>query len=145
MVIKIHLRSEQECNNLLAEVRKLLDKEVISKSKPEFGGYIFRLLTRDKNDNTKCLILNMKNLNQSVKYKHFNMESIQNLLNMIEPEVFITSIDLKYAFFSVPIYEENVKILKLFVKDYCKFVYMSNGYGPAMCIFTKITKTQFIY
>ena len=45
------------------EVRKSLDKGVIVKSKPEFGNYISGVLTRDKKDNTKRLILNLKNLN----------------------------------------------------------------------------------
>ena len=86
------------------EVRKLLVKGVISNSKPEYGDYISGVFTRDKNDNTKRLILNLKNLDQSVKYKHF-------IISIIEPEVFMAPIDLKHAFFSVPIYEDQPKCL----------------------------------
>ena len=43
---RIHLRSVQESNNLLAEVRKLLGKGVIVKSKPEFGDYISGVFKR---------------------------------------------------------------------------------------------------
>lgn len=103
------------------------------------------MFKRDKKDNTKRLILNLKNLNQSVKYKHFKMKFMQNLLNMMEPEVFIASIDFKDTFFFDPIYEDHQKYLKFFVKDNYKFVYMRNGCGSAICIFTKITKRSFTY
>ena len=73
------------------------------------------------------------------------MESIQNLLIMVEPMVFMASIDLKDAFFSVPVYENHQKSLKFFVKDNYEFVCMPNGYDPAMRIFTKITKIPFTY
>ena len=96
----------------MEKVKKLLNKEVIVKGKSEFGHCISGLFTRDKKDNTK---VNKKNLNQSLKYKHFKFESIQNLLNMIEPGVFVASIDLKVAFFSVPIDKYYQKFLNLFV------------------------------
>ena len=137
---KIRLKSVQESNNFLAKVRRLLEKGVIIKGKPEFGDYISGVFTRDKKDDTKHLILNLKNLNQSVKYKHFEMESIQNLLNMMEPEVFMASVSLKDASFSVSIYEDHQNFSKFLVEDYYKFACMPKGYGPAMCIFTKITK-----
>ena len=127
----------------MAEVRKLLDKGVIVKSKAEFCDYISGEFARDKKNNTKRLILNLKNLIQNVKYEHFKMESIQNLLKMVEPGMFMEYIDLKDAFFSVLIYEYYQKCLKFFVKDYYKFPCMPNGYGPAMRIFTKITKRPF--
>ena len=96
----------------MEKVKKLLNKEVIVKGKSEFGHCISGLFTRDKKDNTK---VNKKNLNQSLKYKHFKFESIQNLLNMIEPGVFVSSIDLKVAFFSVPIDKYYQKFLNFFV------------------------------
>ena len=111
---KIHLRSVQESNNLLAEVRKLLGEGVIVKCKPQFGDYFTAAFTRNKKDNTKRLKLNLKSLNQSVKYKYVKMKSIKNLLNMIEPGVFMVSIDLKDVFFSVPIYEDHQKCLIFF-------------------------------
>ena len=96
------------------EVRKLLEKVVIVKSKPEFCDYISGVFTRDKKDKSKRFILYLKSVNQSVKYKHFKTESIQILLYMIEPGVFMASIDLKDAFFTVSIYEDHQNFLKVF-------------------------------
>ena len=48
------------------------------------------------------MILNLKRLNKFVDYKHFKMESLQNVLELIRPVVSIPSIDLKDAFYLVP-------------------------------------------
>ena len=48
------------------------------------------------------MILNLKRLNKFVDYKHFKMESLQNVLELIRPGVYMASIDLKDAFYSVP-------------------------------------------
>ena len=45
------------------------------------------------------------------------MESIQDV-KMLEPDVFITSKDLKDAFFSVPISHSHQKFLKIFIGEY---------------------------
>ena len=50
------------------------------------------------------MILNLKNFNKFVNYKHFKMESINNVLNIIRPNVYMASKDLNDALFSVPIY-----------------------------------------
>ena len=62
------------------------------------------------------------------------MESIPNVLNVIKKDAFMASIDLKDAFYSVPVVAHHQKYLS---------TYMPNGYGPAMRIFTKITKVPF--
>ena len=57
-----------------------------------------------KKDGSKRMILNLKNFNKFVNYKHFKMESINNVLNIIRPSVYMASIDLKDAFFSASIH-----------------------------------------
>ena len=55
----------------------------------------------------------------------------------------MVSIDLKDAFYSVPVHKNHQAYLTFFVEEYLKFVCMPNGYGPAMRIFTKISKIPF--
>ena len=55
----------------------------------------------------------------------------------------MASIDLKDAFYSAPVHKNQQAYLKFFVEEYLKFVCMPNGYGPAVRIFTKISKTPF--
>ena len=62
-----------------------------------------------------------------VNYKNFKMEFINNVLNIIRPNVFITFIDLKDAFFSVPIHFIHQKYLKFTFDDLFQFTCMPNG------------------
>ena len=89
------------------------------------------------------MILNLKNFNKFICYRHFKMESIQNLLNGIYKDAFMASIDLKDAFYFVPASALHQKYLKFFANEYLKFICIQNGYARAMRIFTKITKVPF--
>ena len=55
----------------------------------------------------------------------------------------MASIDLKDAFFSVPIRSTHRKYLKFTFADLLQFISMPNGYVPAMRVFVKISKLPF--
>ena len=63
------------------------------------------------------------------------MESINNVLNIIRPNVYVASIDLKDACFSVPLHSTHQKYLKFIFHDLFQFKYTSNGYGLAMSLY----------
>ena len=54
----------------------------------------------------------------------------------------MASIDRKDAFYSIPVHKNHEVYLTIFVEEYLKFVFMPNGYGAAMQIFT-ISKILF--
>ena len=85
------------------------------------------------------MILNVKGLNKLIDYKHLKMESLQNVLELIRPGVYMASIDLKDAFYSIPVHKKQQAYSTFFVDEYLKFVCMPNGYVPAMRLFTKIS------
>ena len=58
------------------------------------------------------MILKAKKINKFVNYKDLKMESIHNVINLIKPNVYMTSIDLKDAFLSVSIHNDHQKFLK---------------------------------
>jgi len=138
-----HPISNSESKIIDIEIEKLLNKKVVMESPTENLEFISGVFTREKKDGTKRMILNLKHFNTHINYKHFKIESIQNVLNVVKPNAFMASIDLKDAFYSVPIYKEHQKYLKFFHKKLYKFVCLPNGYGPAMRVFTKITKVPF--
>ena len=140
---KTHPLSKTETKTLQKEVSKLLQKGVIGKTTKTTDDFISGVFTRDKKDGTKRMILNLKRFNTHIQYKHFKMESIQNVINVIRPGDYMASIDLKDAFFSVPIYKPHKKYLKFFLGEFYKFTLMPNGFGPAMREFTKISKVPF--
>ena len=69
------------------------------------------------------------------------MESI--VINLIKPNVYMTCIDLKDAFFSVLIHNDHQKYLKFMFGNLFQFTSMPNGYGLPMRIFTKMSKVPF--
>ena len=71
------------------------------------------------------------------------MKSINNVRNVIKPNAYMISIDLKDSFFSVPIHSTHQKYLKFTFDDLFQFTSMPNGYGPAVRLSTKISKVSF--
>ena len=53
------------------------------------------------------MIQNLKRLNKFADYKHFKIESLQNILELIRPGIYMTSIDLKDAFYLVPVHKSH--------------------------------------
>jgi len=143
--ISAHPFSIEENNVLTEEIKKLLSKGVICPCNHQKIEYISTVFTRDKKDGSKRMILNLKFLNEHINYNHFKIESIKNVLNLIRPGAYMASIDLKDAFFSVPIFPQHQRFLKFYFDRLYQFRCMPQGYGPAMRIFTKITKVPFSY
>ena len=126
------------------KVALLKRKNIFAKANvTENNTFVSGVFTWSKKDGSKPMILNLKGLSKFVDYKHFKMESLQNVLEIIRPGVYMAFIDLKNAFYSVPVHKNHQAYLKFFVEEYLKFVCMPKGYGPAMRIFTKISKIAF--
>ena len=102
------------------------------------------VFTRNKKDGGKHMILNLKQFNTHITYCHCKMESINQVIDIVISIVYMASIELKDAFYSIPIHPELQKYLKLVVlsKIY-QYPCMPNGYGPAIRIFTKVSKVPF--
>ena len=69
------------------------------------------------------------------------MDTLETAINMMKPGVFMASIDLKDAYYSVPIRIAYQKYLKFAfnIKLY-QFTCMRNGLSSATRIFTKLLK-----
>ena len=67
---------------------------------------------RPKKDGSYRMILNLKPLNEFVSYYHFKMDTIHIALKLTRPGCFMASVDLKDAFYSVPVAKEDRKYLK---------------------------------
>ena len=73
----------------------MLKKNVILHISSVNNEFISGIFARHKKDDNKRLILNLKKFNNFVSYKHFKMESIDNVLDLIKPNAYMTSMDLK--------------------------------------------------
>ena len=94
------------------EIEKFLQKEIITLSSFEDGQVISPIFTRAKKDGSHRVTFNLKRLNESVSYHHFKMDTLETAIKLIRPSCFMTSIDLKDAYYSILVALEHQKYLK---------------------------------
>ena len=93
-----------------SEIKKLLAKGIIKKSSHEEGEIVSPIFLREKPDGSHRLILNLKETNKFVENFHFKMETITTILSSVRPNCYMGSIDIKDAYYSVPVCEEDQNI-----------------------------------
>uniref|UniRef100_A0A8W8P3X8 Reverse transcriptase domain-containing protein n=1 Tax=Magallana gigas TaxID=29159 RepID=A0A8W8P3X8_MAGGI len=62
-------------------------------------------------------IINLKPLNNFVETIHFKMETLQTALNLLQKGDFLISVDLKDAYFSIPVHPHHRKYLRFIWKE----------------------------
>ena len=102
--------SAEESTIIQSEIDKLLQKEVPARNEP--GQFISTTFPRPKPDGSHRMILNLKQLNKSVEYEHFKMDTLWTVIRMMKPNCYMASIDIKDAYYSVPIAETDQRYLK---------------------------------
>ena len=123
-----------------------LKKRVIEHTTTEAGEFFSTVFVRPKKDGTHRMILNLKHLNEYVPYHHFKMDTIQTALKLLHPGCFMASVDLKDAYYSVPVAEEDRKYLKFQWEDtYFQFTCLPNGLACAPRLFTKLLKPVYTH
>ena len=129
------------------EIAKLLDQKVIFFA-PDFepGQFVSTIFTRPKKDGGLRLILNLKKFNENVEYRKFKMDSLLSAVDLISPDMWMASVDLKSAYFSCPIALEHQKFLKFIWqgKTY-KFAVLPNELACCPRRFTKLLKPVFAH
>lgn len=128
------------------EVHNLLQKGAIVPSKDEANQFISTIFIVPKPNGKFRPIINLRYLNQFVKYEHFKQETFKVVLDLVQEGDFFTSIDLQDAYFSVPIHPDYQKFLKFsFDGQLLMFRCLPFGLASAPRCFTKILKPIFAY
>ena len=78
-------------------------------SSSEEGEFISSVFVRPKTDGTFRVILNLQCFNEFVQYYHFKMDTLESAIQLMKPGCFMSSIDLKDAYYSGPVAEEDQK------------------------------------
>ena len=139
--IKFNLTEKDIISKLLS---KFEEKGVIVKSQHELGEILSHVFIRPKSDGTHRLILNLSRLNEHVDKITFKMETLKSALHMICKGCFFAKIDLKDAFYSISISNEDRKFLKFeWEGELYEFTCLPNGLSTASRIFTKVLKPVF--
>ena len=133
--------SETEFIVIQNEIEKLLQKQIIKESQHECGELVSPIFLTEKSSGGFRLILNLKKLNQNCDYHHFKMETINSILRLVTKDCYFTSIDIKDAYYSVPIKADHQKWLKfIFDGKLYQFTCLPNGYCQGPLKFTKLLK-----
>ena len=135
---KFSYDDEIHCKNAVSD---LLSKGAIKKCNPCEGQFLSTYLLRDKPNGDKRFILNLKNLNRYVKNDHFKMEDKKTVIYFLNQGDYMATIDLKDAFFIIPIHKKYRKFLRFsFQGNLYEFCCLPFGLCTAPFVFTKILK-----
>ena len=126
---------------LADEVAELCAKSTIERIPPgqEEEGFYSRYFTVPKKDGGLCPILNLKPFNRYIKKATFKMETLQSVIALMVPDLWMESVDLKDAYFHMPIYQGHWKYLRFFINGVAyQFKVAPFGLSSAPRLFTKL-------
>ena len=128
-------------------VDKFVKQQVIeSCSKKDGPGFYSTIFPRQKRDGTVRVIINLKGLNNFVENYHFKMDTVKDVLLLVQPGAYFASIDFKDAYYSVPLAQGIRKFFRFkWGNKLYQFTCMPQGLASAPRIFTKLLKPALAY
>lgn len=123
------------------ELLEMLGKGAIVKVDKANRGFVSGFFVISKSSGGLRPIANLKHLNQFLVYRKFRMEGISNLKELIFGGEWFTKIDLKDAYFSIPVNAHHQPFLQiLFEGQIFQFTCLPFGLASAPWAFTKVLK-----
>lgn len=126
---------------LRQELEQLLSKRAIEELGPDQqqAGFYSTFFLVEKKTGEFRPIINLSRLNLFLKVEHFHMESLRSVITMTQIGDWMASLDLKDAYFHVPIRESHRKFLRFSMDNRC-FQYRALPFGlsTAPRVFTKV-------
>ena len=130
-----------EKKNIDAELENMMAHGIIETCEHVDGEYISPIFARTKKDFSLRIILNLKELNRNVEYQHFKMDNRNMAAQLMTRNCFMGSIDLKQAYYLVPIADEHKKFLRFtWNGKLLQFTCLPNGLACAPRLLTKLLK-----
>jgi hypothetical protein len=137
---------KQKTEIVSTEIDKLLMKGAIKEVDAVEDQFISNLFLVPKKDGSFRPVINLKKLNLFVEYHHFKQENLSFVLDIIQKNDYLTSIDLTDAYFSISINNEFKKFLHFSWKGTIyEFQFLCFGLASAPRVFTKVLKPSFAF
>lgn len=139
---RVYSKSEQELADFNKSIKKLIDINAISICNSHIPDeFISSVFLIPKPNGEKRFILNLKSLNKFVQTTHFKMEDYRTASKLVTQDCFMATIDLKDAYFLIPIIESHKKYLRFIFNDVLyEFNCLPFGLSTAPYVFTKMLK-----
>ena len=124
---------------LLEEIDAMLEKDAIEKVEDNSLGFYSTFFIVAKKGGGFRPILNLRPLNKHICYRRFRMETLTSVLENVFPGDWMASLDLKDAYFHVPILPSHRPFLRFaFANVIYQFKVLPFGLSSAPRVFTKI-------
>ena len=137
---QVDVASSEEQSSLEEEVRSMINKgAVVELPKLEQGkGFFSSMFLVPKKGEGSRPVINLKHLNKFIPAQHFKMEGFHTLRDVLRREDWMTKVDLKDAYFMIPIWEEDRKLLRFSVQNRLfKFTCLPFSLSCPPWVFTK--------
>ena len=133
---------------LLEEVDSLLAKGAIEPvvSDQAMGGFYSTYFLVPKKTGDLRPILNLKPINGQIKRPSFKMETVASVMKALKVGDWMASLDLKDAYFHVPIYPGHRQYLRFCIQDRCyQYKVLPFGLTTSPRTFTKVLAPVIAY
>ena len=94
--------SEAEENLLQEEIQSMITKNAIEETTHKGHGFLSTVFLVPKKDEGQRPVINLKSVNRFVHTEHFKMEGIHILKDLLRAGDWMTKVDLKDAYFMIP-------------------------------------------
>ena len=119
----------------------MLEKQAITVVQPGQEGFISQIFLVPKKDGGYRSVINLKALNRFIAEEHFKMEGFHMVKDLVKPHDWLAKIDLKDAYFLVPMDPNHYQFLQFQWKGVTnQFQCLPFGLSCAPRTFTKLMK-----
>ena len=130
------------------EIDSLLQKDCIEKVKAQnaLDGFYSTFFLVPKKNGTMRPVINLRPLNRYLAKKHFKMDTLSKVINLLIPKDSAITIDLSDAYLHIPIFHGHRKYLGFCFKNQCyQWKVMCFGPTSAPRVFTKLVSVVAAY
>ena len=123
------------------KIKELLSNDSIREVKsPSTSGWLSNVFLVPKKDGGFRMILNLKPLNKFIQYRKFKMDHIEQVTQLLKPNIFMASLDIQSAFSHAYILPHHQKFLCFeWAGKYYEFKCLPQGATCSPRLFVRIT------
>ena len=124
---------------LAQEILKMMDKGALEIVRDPDPGFYSRLFLVEKVTGGWRPVIDLSRLNVLIRQTPFKMETMATTMASVREGDFLASVDLKDAYFQIPVHQESRKFLRFFVGGVVyQFKVLCFGLSTAPQVFTRV-------